>query len=94
MPYITVDHAAENRKALARRVEILSESAHEIPVLPGEDIALQYYPDGLAVRVGVRSWRPEELLEKIHKAAFPMFHMPAIRFEGDRYWTTFRIAFN
>jgi hypothetical protein len=84
----------QNQRALARSVESLYRGLHDLGMWWGEDIVHQFTPDGLAVWVGVRSWRPKQLLDKIQQAAFKAFEMPGVRFDGDRHWTLFRIAFN
>jgi hypothetical protein len=83
------------RKALAGKVSGLISRAHELGMW-AEDIVCQYTPDQLAVYVGVRSWRPEQLIEKIHQLEFRDFQSPAetgIRYDGERHWTMFRIGF-
>ena len=78
------DHS--EREELKRCVEHLTDP--EVGWLPGEDFSLQYASEALAVGVGVRSSRPDDLLRQIQKVASPTFHMPAIRRISDRYWTT------
>ena len=96
MAYVKLDKnyfKRHRQRVLARNVEDLYRGAHEV-LTWGEDIVHHFTPDGLAVWVGVSSWRPEELLGKIHKLAFRAFSWPGMRFDGQRHWTLFRISFN
>jgi hypothetical protein len=83
------------KKALARKVDGIVLRYSELEMW-AEDFVCQFTPDQLAVWIGVRSWRPEQLIDKIHKLEFRDFQSPAetgIRFDGDRHWTMFRIGF-
>jgi hypothetical protein len=88
-------YTEQQRRALARRVDDLYKNANELGMGP-EDFTCRYEEDGLAVWVGVRSYRATEMLGRIHQLAFKDFQSPAetgIRYDGERHWTLFRIGF-
>jgi len=66
----------QNPCALVRHVESLNRGLPDLGIWQGEDIVHLFTPDRLAVWVGVRSWRPKQLLDKIQQALFKFFEMP------------------
>ena len=65
-----------------RNIDLLWRIAHEF-FLPAEELTRCFDSDCLGIWVGVRSTeRPEGLLRKIKKEAFPTFAFLGVTFDG------------
>jgi hypothetical protein len=88
MAYMPYDHNEGQRGVIKRAAQELLRRANEFLDWT-EECVFRFEPDGLGLRVGIRSIRARQIFELLHRSVFRGFEPHAFHYEGGRVWARF-----